>query len=77
MFTPKGETYNKIIKNITMEEKELIHTQHYTNSVVEVYVDREEEKVYQRKCLMGNKCSTYEFSLEEYVNDELIGYENI
>ena len=31
-----------------MEEKELIHTQHYTNSLVEVYVDREEGKVYQR-----------------------------
>ena len=77
MFTPKGETYNRIKKNITMEEKELIHTQHYTNSVVEVYVDREEEKVYQRKCLRGDKCSTYEFSLEEYVNDELVGYENI
>ena len=60
-----------------MEEKELIHTQHYTNSLVEVYVDREEGKVYQRKCLSGDKCRTYEFSLEEYVNDELIGYEKI
>tara|TARA_R110001599_G_scaffold110078_1_gene273896 strand:+ start:1749 stop:1982 length:234 start_codon:yes stop_codon:yes gene_type:complete len=77
MFTLKGETYNKIKKNITMEEKELIHTQHYTNSVVEVYLDREEQKVYQIKCLRGDKCSTYEFSLDEYVNDELIGYENI
>jgi|TARA_R100000908_G_scaffold21301_1_gene8352 hypothetical protein len=60
-----------------MEEKELIHTQHYTNSVVEVYLDREEQKVYQVKCLKGNKCKTYEFSIEEYVNDNLVGYENI
>ena len=45
--------------------------------MVEVYIDREEERVYQRKCLRGDKCSTYEFSLEEYVNDELIGYEKI
>ena len=60
-----------------MEEKELIHTQHYTNSVVEVYVDREEEKVYQVKCLKGNECRTYEFSFEEYLEDSLVGYENI
>jgi len=60
-----------------MEEKELIHTQHYTNSVVEVYVDREEQKVYQVKCLKGNKCRTYEFTLEEYIYDKRIGYGNI
>ncbi len=60
-----------------MEEKELVHTQHYTNSVVEVYVDREEQKVYQVKCLRGNKCKTYEFSFEEYVDGQRIGYENI
>ncbi len=60
-----------------MEEKELVHTQHYTNSVVEVYVDREEQKVYQVKCLRGNKCRTYEFSLEEYLDEQRIGYGNI
>ena len=60
-----------------MKEKELIYTQHYTNSVVEVYVDREEEKVYQIKCLSGNECRTYEFSLEEYISNQLVGYENI
>jgi hypothetical protein len=60
-----------------MEEKELVHTQHYTNSVVEVYVDREEQKVYQVKCLRGDKCRTYEFSLEEYIDDQRIGYGNI
>jgi len=60
-----------------MEEKELVHTQHYTNSVVEVYVDREEQKVYQVKCLRGNKCRTYEFSMEEYIDDQRIGYGNI
>ena len=60
-----------------MKEKELIHTKHYTNSVVEVYVDRKKQKVYQVKCLRGNKCRTYEFSLEEYIDEQRIGYDNI
>ena len=60
-----------------MEEKELVYTKHYTNSVVEVYIDREEQKVYQIKCLRGNECKTYEFSLEEYMEEQRIGYENI
>ena len=60
-----------------MEEKELIHTKHYTDSVVEVYVDREEQQVYQRKCLSGNRCKTYEFSIEEYIDGQRTGYENI
>ena len=42
-----------------MEEKELVYTKHYHDSVVEVYVDREEQVVDQRKCLRGNRCNTY------------------
>ena len=60
-----------------MEEKELVYTKHYHDSVVEVYVDREEQVVYQRKCLRGNRCNTYEFSMSEYVEKEMVGYENI
>ena len=60
-----------------MEEKALVYTHHYTDSVVEVYVDTEEKKVYQRKCLRGNRCSTYEFSISEYLEKEMLGYENV
>ena len=37
----------------------------------------EEKKVYQRKCLRGNRCSTYEFSISEYLEKEMLGYENV
>ena len=48
-----------------MEKQKLIHTKHYTNSVVEVYLSEDNTKVYQVKCLTRNRCKKYVFEVEE------------
>ena len=60
-----------------LEEKILIYTKHYTNSVIEVYLSEDQTKVYQIKCLRGNRCKKYVFGTEEYVEKKLEGYNKI
>mgnify|MGYP006192348313 CR=1 FL=1 len=47
-----------------MEKQKLIHTKHYTNSVIEVYLSEDKTKVYQVKCLTRNRCKKYVFDTE-------------
>ena len=60
-----------------MEKQKLIHTKHYTNSVIEVYLSEDETKVYQVKCLTLNRCKKYVFEVEDYIQKQLVGYEKI
>ena len=46
-----------------MEKQKLIHTKHYTNSVIEVYLSEDKTKVYQVKCLTRNRCKKYVLKL--------------
>mgnify|MGYP001382950806 CR=1 FL=1 len=43
-----------------MEEKILIYTQHYQNSLVEVHVNEDNTIVTQVKCQHGDKCNKYD-----------------
>jgi len=54
-----------------MEKQKLIHTKHYTNSVVEVYLSEDKTKVYQVKCLTHNRCRKYVFDIEDYIEKKL------
>ena len=60
-----------------MKKNLLIHTQHYTNSIVEVYVDLKNNLIKQNKCLTGQKCSVYTYPIKTYIEKKLIGYEKI
>lgn len=60
-----------------MEKQKLIHTKHYTNSVVEVYLSEDNTKVYQIKCLTRNRCKKYVFEVEDYIEKKLIGYNKL
>tara|TARA_R110002012_G_scaffold152723_1_gene312668 strand:- start:2058 stop:2252 length:195 start_codon:yes stop_codon:yes gene_type:complete len=60
-----------------MEKQKLIHTKHYTNSVVEVYLSEDNTKVYQVKCLTHNRCRKYVFDVEEYITKKMVGYNKI
>ena len=60
-----------------MEKHKLIHTKHYTNSVLEVYLSEDETKVYQVKCLIRNRCRKYVFNVEDYIEKKLEGYNKI
>jgi len=57
-----------------MDEKILIYTKHYTNSVVEVYVNEDKTMVTQIKCQRGDKCSRYDFTFDEYISNKKVGY---
>ena len=59
------------------EKKTLIHTKHYTNSVVEVYLSEDNSKVHQIKCLTRNRCRKYTFNVENYIKKQLVGYGKI
>ena len=52
-----------------MEEHILIHTKHYTNSVVEVYINSDKTKIYQIKCLTRNRCRKYTFDIKDYIKN--------
>ncbi len=39
-----------------MTKDKLVHTQHMFNSVIEVYMTPDKEKVYQIKYMTGNRC---------------------
>jgi len=60
-----------------MQKNLLIHTQHYTNSIVEVYVDFKNNLIKQNKCLIGQKCRAYNYSIKTYIEKKLVGYEKI
>ena len=60
-----------------MEKQKLIHTKHYTNSVVEVYLSEVNTKVYQVKCLTHNRCRKYVFDIEDYIEKKLTGYNKL
>jgi len=60
-----------------MEKQKLIHTKHYTNSVVEVYLSEDNTKVYQVKCLTRNRCKKYVFEVEDYIEKKLTGYNKL
>ena len=59
------------------KEKRLVHTKHYTNSVVEVYLSEDKTKVHQIKCLTRNRCKKYSFNVEDYIIKKLVGYGKI
>jgi|TARA_R110001583_G_scaffold102863_4_gene249605 hypothetical protein len=60
-----------------MEKQKLIHTKHYTNSVIEVYLSEDKTKVYQVKCLTRNRCKKYVFEVGDYIEKKLTGYNKI
>tara|TARA_R110000787_G_scaffold155819_6_gene269638 strand:- start:4848 stop:5048 length:201 start_codon:yes stop_codon:yes gene_type:complete len=60
-----------------MKKKLLIHTEHYTDSIVEVYVDFTNNVIKQNKCLTGQKCSTYTYPIKTYIEKKFIGYKKI
>jgi|TARA_R100000664_G_scaffold4911_2_gene9667 hypothetical protein len=57
-----------------MKKNKLIHTEHYQNSIVEVYMGEENNYVYQVKCLTRNRCKTYKFEVESYIQNKMLGY---
>ena len=57
-----------------MDEKILIYTQHYQNSLVEVHVNEDKTIVSQVKCQHGDKCSNYDFTFSEYISKKMVGY---
>ena len=59
------------------EKKILVHTKHYTNSVVEVYLSHDGTKVHQIKCLTRNRCKKYTFNVGNYIEKQLLGYVKI
>tara|TARA_R100000664_G_C2757962_1_gene146549 strand:- start:1215 stop:1418 length:204 start_codon:yes stop_codon:yes gene_type:complete len=60
-----------------MNEKSPIYTKHYAQSVVEVYLNEDQTKVYQIKCLTRNRCRKYTFDTEDYLQKQMIGYQEI
>ena len=46
-------------------EETLIYTQHYTNSITEVYLSEDNKTVTQKKCLYSS-CGEYKYGIEEY-----------
>ena len=60
-----------------MTKDKLVHTQHMFNSVVEVYITPDKEKVYQIKCLTGNRCRKYIFDTTNYIEHKKVGYEKV
>jgi|TARA_R110002020_G_scaffold5467_5_gene22762 hypothetical protein len=60
-----------------MTKDKLIHTQHLMNSVIEVYITADKEKVYQIKCLTRNRCRKYIFDINGYIDHKKIGYEKV
>ena len=60
-----------------MEKQKLIHTKHYTNSVVEVYLSEDKTKIYQIKCLTHNRCRKYVFNVKDYIEKKLEGYTKV
>jgi len=60
-----------------MTKDKLIHTQHLMNSVIEVYMTADKEKVYQIKCLTRNRCKKYIFDVTGYIEHQKIGYEKV
>ena len=57
-----------------MDEKILIYTKHYHNSLVEVHVNEENTIVTQVKCQHGDKCNKYNFTFDEYIDKKMVGY---
>eukprot|EP01050_Picozoa_sp_SAG11_P001453 SAG11_NODE_62_length_19006_cov_6.513143_24_plen_187_part_00 len=57
-------------------EETLIYTQHYTNSITEVYLSEDNKTVTQKKCLYSS-CGEYKYGIEEYLEKKMVGYRQI
>ena len=60
-----------------MTKDKLIHTEHLMNSVIEVYLTSDKEKVYQIKCLTGNRCRQYNFNVTDYIDNQRLGHKKV
>ena len=54
-------------------EETLIYTQHYTNSITEVYLTEDNKTVIQKKCLYSS-CGEYRYDIEEYLEKKMVSH---
>ena len=57
-------------------EEILIYTQHYANSITEVYLTEDKKTVIQKKCLYSS-CGEYRYDIDEYLDKKMVGYRQI
>ena len=57
-------------------EETLIYTQHYANSITEVYLTEDKKTVIQKKCLYST-CGEYTYDIDEYLEKKMVGYRQI
>ena len=57
-------------------EETLIYTQHYANSITEVYLTEDKKTVIQKKCLYSS-CGEYKYDIDEYLDKKMVGYRQI
>ena len=57
-------------------EEILIYTQHYANSITEVYLTEDKKTVIQKKCLYSS-CGEYKYDIDEYLEKKMVGYRQI
>jgi len=60
-----------------MDEKILIYTKHYHNSLVEVHVNEKNTIVTQVKCQHGDKCSKYDFTFDDKIDGNDLMHKNV
>jgi hypothetical protein len=57
-------------------EETLIYTQHYSNSITEVYLSEDHQTVIQKKCLYAS-CGEYKYDTSDYIDKKMVGYRQL